>query len=192
VRKILATGTALENISFTPYPGMEEIAAKADEKAVSALLAEFDEAARAKDDDRLVTAATKGIEGLGVTLLAGINGVYNLFDKDGFHYCIYGGTKVLKSTDDNQVRGPIRVVKSVDVAAAMPPEAVSRIIGINMICDGYIATAAPGALVVLDRDLNIKSTWPSLEKRSTTISCWRSTLLPSKPMLDLNHCRSVR
>jgi hypothetical protein len=160
VRKLLATGRALENVSFTPYPGMEEIAAKADDKAVAALLAEFDDAAGEKDDGRLVTAATKGIEGLGVTLMAGINGVYNMFDKDGFHYCVYGGTKVLKSTDDNKVDGPVRVVKSVDVAAVMPPEAakaVSRIIGINMTYDGYIAAAAPGALVVLDRDLNVKS-----------------------------------
>ncbi|HEY2711861.1 MAG TPA: hypothetical protein VGI60_05045 [Chthoniobacterales bacterium] len=160
VRKILATGTEFENVSFMPYPGMEEMAKRANDKAVSRLLAEFDAAARAKDDTRLVTAATKGIEGLGVTLTSGINGVYNLFDKDGFHYCVYGGTKVLKSTDDNKVRGEVRVVKSVDVAAAMPADAakaVSRIIGINMTYDGYIAAAAPGALVVLDRDLNVKS-----------------------------------
>lgn len=160
VRKILATGTALENVSFIPYPGLEESAKKADDKAVSSLLAEFDAAARAKDDARLIRAATTGIEGLGVTLTAGINGVYNLFDRDGFHYCVYGGTKVFKSTDDNQVRGEIRAVKSVDVAAAMPPDAakaVSRIIGLNMTYDGHIAAAAPGALVVLDRDLNVKS-----------------------------------
>jgi hypothetical protein len=160
VRKILATGTEFENVSFMPYPGMEEMAKKANDKAVSRLLAEFDAAARAKNDTRLVTAATKGIEGLGVTLTAGINGVYNLFDKDGFHYCVYGGTKVLKSTDDNKVRGEVRVVKSVDIAAAMPPDAakaVARIIGLNMTYDGYIAAAAPGALVVLDRDLNVKS-----------------------------------
>src|SRR6185436_3143384 len=63
-------------------------------------------------------------------------------------------------TDDNSVQGPVRVVKSLDVAAALPAEAakaVSRIIGINMTYDGYIAAAAPGALVVLDRDLNVKS-----------------------------------
>jgi ABC-type glutathione transport system ATPase component len=31
--------------------------------------------------------------------------VYNLFDRDGFHYCVYGGTRVLKTTDDNDVLG---------------------------------------------------------------------------------------
>jgi hypothetical protein len=67
---------------------------------------------------------------------------------------------VLETTDDNQLRGPVRIVKSVDVAAALPPDAakaVTRIIGLNMTYNGYIAAAAPGALVVLDRDLNVKS-----------------------------------
>ena len=89
-----------------------------------------------------------------------MHGVYNLFDRDGFHYCVFGATKVLKSSDDNQVRGPVKVVKSVDVAAALPPEAaraVTRIIGLNMTYDGHIAAAAPGAVLVLDRDLNVKS-----------------------------------
>ena len=128
-------------------------------KAVSALLAEFDEARRAKDDAQILNAAAQA-DRLGLTLEAGINGVYNLFDKDGFHYCVFGGTKVLKTTDDNQVRGPVRIVKSVDAAADLPPDAakaVTRIIGLNMTYDGYIAAAAPGALVVLDRDLNVKS-----------------------------------
>ena len=83
---------------------------------------------------------------LGVNFETGINGVYNLFDRDGYHYCVYGGNEVLKTTDDNVVRGPVRVVKSVDVAAAMPAEAakaVTRIIGLNMTYDGYIAAAAP-------------------------------------------------
>lgn len=86
---------------------------------------------------------------LGVDFQTGINWVYNLFDRDGFHYFVYGGTRVLKSTDDNDVRGPVRVVESVDVAAAMPPEAaqaVTRIIGLNMTYDGYIAAAAPGCV----------------------------------------------
>ena len=138
---------------------MEEMAAKADDQAVSALLAEFDEARRAKDDAQILNAAAQA-DRLGLTLEAGINGVYNLFDKDGFHYCVFGGTKVLKTTDDNQVRGPVRIVKSVDAAADLPPDAakaVTRIIGLNMTYDGYIAAAAPGALVVLDRDLNVKS-----------------------------------
>ncbi len=144
---------------FTPYPGFEDQARQADETAVAAVLADVDAARRAKDDAKLL-AAIAGLERLGVTRAAGINGVYNLFDKDGFHYCVYGGTKVLKTTDDNLVRGPVRVVTSVDVAAALPRKAaktVSRIVGLAMTYDGYLAAAAPGALVVLDRELRVKS-----------------------------------
>ena len=82
-----------------------------------------------------------------------------LFDRDGNHYCVFGGNQVLKTTDDNSVDSPARIVKSVDVAQALPGDAakaVTRIIGLNMTYDGFIAAAAPGALVVLDRDLNIR------------------------------------
>jgi hypothetical protein len=159
IRKLLLTGKALEDVSFTPYPGLETEAKKADEKALAALLADVDTARREKDDGKLL-AAIGGIEKLGVNFVTGINGVYNLFDRDGFHYCVFGGTKVLKSTDDNKVRGEVRAVKAADVAKAMPTDAaksVTRIIGLNMTYDGYIAVAAPGALVVLDRDLDVKS-----------------------------------
>jgi hypothetical protein len=159
ILKILLTGKALEAVSFTPYPGLEAQAMKADEQTMQAMLDALNVARRAKDDAKLL-AAIGGMEKLGVTFETGINGVYNLFDHDGFHYCVYGGTRVLKTSDDNQVRGEVRIVKSADVAAALPAEAaqaVTRIIGLNMTYDGYLAAAAPGALVVLDRDLNVKS-----------------------------------
>jgi hypothetical protein len=159
IRKIYATGTELRSLFFLPYPGYETRAGKANDQAVASLLAKFDAAARARNEPELLTAIG-GIADLGVNVVDGVSGVYNLFDRDGFHYCVYGGANVLKTTDDNAVQGPLRVVKSVDVAAAMPPEAakaVTRIIGLNMTYDGYIAAAAPGALVVLDRDLNLKS-----------------------------------
>ncbi len=162
IQKILATGKAFETLSFTPYPGFERQAKSAGVTPVADLLAQVDKARRARDDARLVTAIG-GIERLGATRDAGINGVDNLFDRDGFHYCVYGGTKVLKSTDDELVRGPVRTVKSVDVAAALPrknAKAVSRIIGLSMTYDGYLVAAAPGALVVLDRDLQVKSFVP--------------------------------
>jgi hypothetical protein len=158
IRKLFLTDKALEEISFIAYPGLEQESQNATEAAVSAVLAEVDAARREKDDAKLL-AAIGGVVRLGVTFQAGINGVYNLFDRDGFHYCVFGGTKVLKTTDDNIVRGPVRIAKLVDVAAALPAEAaqvVTRIIGLNMTYDGHIAAAAPGALVILDRDLNVK------------------------------------
>jgi hypothetical protein len=162
IRKILLTGTQLESISYTPYPGMEQAAAKADEKSVNAVLADFNAAATAKDEGKMLAATTR-MEQLGLNLQNGSNGAYNMFDSDGFHYCVFGGTKVLKSTDGNSVRGAVRVVKVMDVTAATPPrhaKAVSKIIAMNMTYDGYIAATAPNAIVVLDRDLNVKSFLP--------------------------------
>ena len=136
----------LRTVVFTPYPGFEDQARKADETAVAAVLRRGRcSAARARTTPSCWPRSAAW-SGSASTLETGINGVYNLFDKDGFHYCVYGGTKVLKTTDDNLVRGPVRVVKSVDVAAALPPEAakaVTRIIGLTMTYDGYLAAAAP-------------------------------------------------
>jgi len=87
---------------------MEEQAKKADDKVVSTLLADLDAARRAKDEAQLLTAAMVGTQGLGLSRETVVNGIYNLFDKEGFHYCVFGATKVLKSTDDNQVRGALR------------------------------------------------------------------------------------
>ena len=45
-------------------------------------------------------------------------------------------------------------------AEDLPPDvakSVTRIIGLAMTYDGYLAAAAPGAALILDRDLNVKS-----------------------------------
>lgn len=158
VQKILLTGSSLEAVGpLLPYPGFEGQAAMATPAALDKALAALDEAARGKDEGKIL-GALKGLGEAGLNMEAGINGVYNLFDRDGFHYCVYGGTKVLKTTDDNNVRGPIKIVKTMDVAKALPPDvakSVTRIIGLNMTYDGFLAAAAPGALLILDRDLNV-------------------------------------
>ncbi|EJL22228.1 hypothetical protein [Novosphingobium sp. AP12] len=159
LRKLLLTGKALESISYMAYPGFEAIFEGADEATVEALLAKWDVARREGDDAKLIEAI-RGISDLGFTHALGINGVYNLFDRDGFHYCVFGGTRVLKCTDDNEVRAPARVVKLADVATAVPAEvaqSVSRIIALSMTYDGFLVAAAPGAVIILDRDLNVKS-----------------------------------
>jgi hypothetical protein len=159
IQKIRITGDAFELIGEMPYPGLEAEAAKAKPDAVAAIMDQADAAFRAKDDAGLIAAANV-LEGVGFTYDSVANGVYNLIDRDGFHYCVYGGVNVLKTTDDNQVDAPLRVVKSVKVTDALPPDVaavVTRIMGLNMTYDGFIAAAAPGALVVLDRDLNVKA-----------------------------------
>ena len=60
-------------------------------------------------------------------------------------------------------KGTLRIVASKNVVDDLPPDvakSVSRIIGLAMTYDGYLAAAAPGAALVLDRDLNVKSFVP--------------------------------
>jgi hypothetical protein len=45
-----------------------------------------------------------------MNMQTGINGVYNLFDKDGYHFCVFGGTKVLKCFDDNRPHADLRII----------------------------------------------------------------------------------
>ena len=66
-----------------------------------------------------------------------------------------------KTTDDNDPKKPIRLVKAKNVTEDLPPDlakSVTRIIGIGMTYDGHIVAAAPGAIFLLDRDLNVKGT----------------------------------
>ena len=89
-------------------------------------------------------AALATMGSMGLNMQTGINGVYNLFDKDGYHYCVYGGTSVLKCFDDNDAAADVRIVASRNVADDLPADiarSVSRIIGLAMTYDGYLAAA---------------------------------------------------
>ena len=158
VQKLLLTGKALDPVDFVAYPGFEAQAAKGTEAAIQSVLDELNAAKRVKDEAKILAAVTD-MDRMGMNLETGVNGVYKLFDHDVYHYCVYGGTKVLKSFDGNEPAGKIKIVRSVDVTAGLPPDiakSVTRIIGLGMTYDGYLAAAAPGAAVVLDREFNVK------------------------------------
>lgn len=157
--KLRLTGKAMEAGNFVPYPGFEADAAKASNANIQAVLEKLDIASRARDEGQIVQALV-AMTSMGLNLQTGINGVYNLFDKDGYHYCVFGGTKVLKSFDDNDPKADLRIVATKNIVEDLPPEiarSVSRIMGLGMTYDGYLAAAAPGAALVLDRELNVKS-----------------------------------
>jgi hypothetical protein len=159
IQKIIATDGAFELVTSLPYPGLEARAQRVNNRAIATALHEVDDARRGGDDARLA-AAPELLARLGLDFATAINGAANLIDKDGFHTCIYGGTNVLKTSDDNLARGPMRVVRKVDVAEVLPADLarrVPRILGAAMTYDGFIALVASGALLVLDRDLEVRS-----------------------------------
>ena len=157
LRKIYATGDAFEEISFTPYPGFEELASKTTEKSLNAIITKLDAAREAKDDAGILAISSE-MDALGLNFRTVANGVYHFVDKDNFHYCVYGGVNILKSTDKGEVHTPMEMVKSVNITEGLPADlakTVNRIIGAGMTYNGNIAVAAPGMVALLSRDLEM-------------------------------------
>ena len=157
IRKINATGDNFSEISFLPYPGFEKLAGKTTEESLNALIAKLDAAREAKDDAALL-AISNDMDELGFSFRTVANGVYHFVDKDQFHYCVYGGVNILKSTDNGEVESPMKVVKSVNITENLPAElakTVNRIVGAGMTYNGNIAFAAPGMVGLLNRDLEL-------------------------------------
>jgi hypothetical protein len=160
IRKIRATGESFEPISFLAYPGFESLASRANGEALQAALARVDAARRAKDDASLL-ALTRTMDEIGFNRSNLPNGVYNLIDADGFHYAAFGGLRIVKTTDDNDPAKPLRVVKVKNISEDLPPalaKSVTVLVGLGMTYDGHLAAVGKGALFLLDRDLNLKST----------------------------------
>lgn len=158
IRKILATGENFELISFLPYPGHEDYPAKATAAAIQAALERADAAYRAKDEASII-AMSNPMSEIGFNRLQIAGGTYNMIDKDGNHYAPSGGLVVVKTTDDNNPRGSLRVVRSKDLAPDVPTDlkqSVTHIVGVTMSYQGDVMVAAHGALFLLDRDLNLK------------------------------------
>ena len=93
IRKIIATGESFKEVSFLPYPGYEATAAKGTPEAIRAVLAEAD-AARRSNDEAKILALSKKMDELGFGYKTLGDGVYNLLDKDGFHYALFGGVNI--------------------------------------------------------------------------------------------------
>ena len=68
IKKILATGTEFKELSFMPYPGLEEVAKQVDDKGLKDILGDFDAARRAHDgkgDEAQILAAVGRVGKLG-------------------------------------------------------------------------------------------------------------------------------
>ncbi len=157
IRKIIATGDGFTNLSFLPYPRYESLAADATPKMLGAALDEANEARRARDDVR-IRALSRTLDRLGFNRRNAPNGTHNLIDRDGYHYCGFGGFKVLKSTDENSTWKAQRYVKSRDFATLLPAPLVTHSVikGLAMTYAGDLVIAASHALLLVDRALDIK------------------------------------
>jgi len=156
---LLHSGESFEQISFVPYPGHESYAAKVTPAALQAALEKAETAYRSKDDAATM-ALSNQMDDIGFNRTQIPAGTYNMIDRDGNHYAPGGGLVVVKTTDDNQPRGPLRIAKSKDLASDVPADlksSVTHIVGITMSYQGDVMVAAHGALFLLDRDLELKA-----------------------------------
>ena len=161
IQKIIATGDAFELGSSLRTPGSKNRPARSTDRAIARPRC-------ARSTPRAAAATTRGWPPFRIcsrssgwtSSRASTAPRTSIIDKDGFHYCVYGGTNLLKISDDNAARSPLRMaIRSVKVTEELPAElasSVTRVIGSAMTYDGYIVVAAPGALIVLDRDLYLK------------------------------------
>ncbi|WP_205959734.1 hypothetical protein [Flammeovirga aprica] len=154
VRKVLATGDQFEQVSFLPYPGLEG----AEPNEIMEVVDRMDKA-RFAHDDKAILAESKNMADLGFTFKTVANGVYNLFDNEGYHYSMYSGVNIMKSTDNNDVNAPQQLVKTANITDGLPADLaknVTRAVGFGMTYDGHLAVAAPGMVGLYSRDLDLK------------------------------------
>jgi len=176
ITKVRATGKAFDFVSFLPYPFATDAQPRIPPDALAVLLADTDDAVRVKDRARLVALAKRSSD-LGLNRVNLFNGAYSVIDKDGFHYSAFDGTKIVKVTDDNDPQKPLRIERLKDFSADMP---VTRnrppvFLGVDMTYDGHIAATTEGALLLIDRDLNLRAKLPFTNEAVQSGICFDET-----------------
>jgi hypothetical protein len=158
--KIRATGEDYSLVSNVPYPGREAVhAANPDEKILK-VMEDINNNRREKQDFRLLLNSLWMYYKLDINMRTMPSGAYAVIDKEGYHYTNYDKFHLVKSFDDNQIDQPLLPVSHSNIVAQLPAdiaEGIDKILGINMTYDGYIVAAATGALIVVDRELKVKS-----------------------------------
>jgi hypothetical protein len=157
--KIDATGEAFDLVSFMPYPGLEREHADVTHEDLAWHMARVDERRRKKQDLRLLFESVYLLWGGELNMRNGGSGAYGVIDRDGNHYTFFDSTRLVKSSDGNQIDAPLRPVAHVDIRDGLPQDVargIDRILGISLTYDGHLAVAAMGALLVFDRDLKRK------------------------------------
>jgi len=154
--KIDATGEAFERVSFMPYPGLEDEHSDVSDADLDWHRQRIDERRRKKQDWRLLFESVYLLWGGELGMENAASGAYGVIDRDGHHYTFYAGTRLLKSSDDNDPAAPLRALAHTDILEGLPEDVaagIDRIMGISMTYDGHLAVAAMGGLFVFDRNL---------------------------------------
>ena len=157
--KIDATGEHFRYVSHLHYPGSDHRPVAESWEIIDRARQRIDERRAKKQDWRLLFESWRFLVSSGLRPDNGASGAYGIVDRDGYHYTGFAKTRLLKSFDDNDIEKPFYVVADVDIRDCLPKEVaadIERIMGYTLTYDGHIAAAATGALLVFDRDLQLK------------------------------------
>lgn len=156
--KVRGTGEDFTRVSNVPYPGMEDVFEATSDERLQETLDSIDEKRRNKQDLRLLLNSLWMFYKFDVSLSTFPNGAYSVIDKDGYHYTNFNRHSLVKSFDNNRADEPMVPVKHANIVEQLAPEdaeQVTYILGITMTYDGHIVAAAGGAVILVDRDLNV-------------------------------------
>lgn len=167
--KIRATDEDFTMVSNVPYPGREDVHADGTDEAILDVMASIDKHRREKNDIRLLLNSWYMYYKLNVNTRTMPSGSYAVIDNEGYHYATFDRKYLVKSFDNNDVNAPLLPIKHTDVFAQLPPEVAAELtpedgftldykglMGISMTYDGHLALASAGAVIVVDRNLELK------------------------------------
>lgn len=158
IRKINATDDAYDLVSFLPYPGFEHLSTKARPRTIDSVLHDAD-VARHSNDDAKIRALSPRLADIGFNRRNLGNGTHSFIDRDGCHYAAFGGMRIIKSSDNDHVDKPLRVVKVADFSSVLPGAIAqgAAITAMGMTYDGHVVATAYGTVFLMDRDLRLKA-----------------------------------
>jgi hypothetical protein len=167
--KIRATGEDFTMVSNVPYPGREDVHAEGTDEAILDVMASIDEHRREKNDIRLLLSSWYMYYKLNVNTRTMPSGSYAVIDSDGYHYATFDRQNLVKSFDNNDVDAPMVPIKHRNVFEQLPPKIAAELspsegfsmdykglMGISMTYDGHLALASAGAVIITDRELEVK------------------------------------
>ncbi len=159
ILKVRASGEDFELISNIPYPNREDVHREGNDEKIREVMEDIDHHRRNKNDTRLLLNSWLMYWKLNVNMRTMPSGAYAVIDQEGYHYTNFDKHNLVKSYDQNEINTPLLPVKYANIVSQLPAEdaeGIDTILGMTMTYDGHLVAAATGAVILVDRELQVK------------------------------------